>query len=130
MKGKDFKQAKVYKVEFDKIRPLTFDFNTLAELQDLGYVDPYLAIAGLESYNLKAMKALFYAGLLSGQMAEDEDIDLDIKRAKVGQMLGHYMNFDNEHFQSLFKIMGEAIKDFFPEPEAKKESKKEKDSKN
>ncbi|MDO7487046.1 hypothetical protein Q5O89_16885 [Peribacillus frigoritolerans] len=133
MKAKELKQAKVFQVELDKIRPLTFDFNTLSELQELGYEDPFEAIVGMESMNLKAIKSLFYASLMAGQLAENEDVDFDLSINKVGNLLGQKMQFDNEAFQVLSGILGQAVADFFPEPEVKDEEEaeaKEEDPKN
>jgi len=115
LKGKDLKDAQVYQLELDKIRPYTFDFNTLAELQENGYPDPYIAIAGLNSMNLTAIKALVYAGLVSGLAVEDEKAELDITVNRVGQLLGQLMYQYPEAFQEIFSKLGNAIRDFFPD---------------
>lgn len=115
VKGKDLKEAQIFQMELDKIRPYTFDFNTLAELQELGYPDPYLAIAGLNSMNLNAMKALVMAGLISGQAAEDDSVQVELTKNRIGQILGSLMVSDNKKFQDIFNKVGKSVSDFFPE---------------
>jgi len=119
MKGKELKQAKLFQVKLDTVRPYTFDFNTLAELQEIGFEDPYSAISGLEMMHLKAIKALLFAGLVAGQMAEDESVEFELSHNKVGQVLGQLMSQDPEGFQEVFKVIGSSIAEFFPDPEKK-----------
>lgn len=130
MKGKNLKQAKIHKVQFDKERPLTFDFNALCELQELGYENPYVAVAGFEQMNLKSLKDLMYASLLAGQLAEDEDVEFDLSVAKVGRVLGQLINFNNAEFVKISEILGKSVADFFPEPVKEEEKSEEEDSKN
>lgn len=125
VKAKDLKQAKVHKIQFDKTRPLTFDFNALCELQELGYENPYVAVAGFEQMNLKSLKDLMYASLVAGQLAEYEDVEFDLSNAKVGRILGQLINFNNAEFVKISEILGTAIADFFPEPVKKEESDEE-----
>lgn len=121
VKAKDLKQAKLHKVEFDKVRPLTFDFNALCELQELGYENPYYAIAGFERMHLKSLKDLVYAALVAGQLAEDEDVEFDLSINKVGRILGQLINFENPKFVKISETLGMAVVDFFPEPEVKED---------
>jgi hypothetical protein len=120
MKGKDLKQAKVYKVQLDVERPLTFDFNALCELQEF-YADPFQAVAGLEAMNFKAMRALLYSTLVAGALIEDENAEFDLTINKVGVILGQLMQ-DEESFGKVFEKVAEAITDFFPEPEVEQET--------
>lgn len=115
VKGKDLKDAQIHQLELDVERPFTFDFNTLAELQELGYPDPYFAVAGLNSMELKAIRALVYAGLVSGLAATDDKAQLDLSVNKVGQILGQLMNQQPAVWREVFTILGKAIGDFFPE---------------
>lgn len=120
MKGKDLKQAKVYKVELDKVRPLTFDFNALCELQEF-YPDPFQAVAGLENMNFKAMRALLYSTLVAGALIEDENEELDLSLYEVGNILGQLMQ-DEESFGKVFEKVAESVTDFFPEPEVEQKA--------
>lgn len=131
MKAKALKQAKIFYIQFDTrqifeenqegeqyeyvVRPLTFDFNALGELQELGYDNPYVALEGLQNMRLKAIKALVYSGLVAGQLAMDEDTPLELSVHRVGQILGSLMTHEKETFNKIFEVIGEAIKDFFPD---------------
>ncbi|WP_371017380.1 hypothetical protein [Pseudalkalibacillus sp. JSM 102089] len=126
MKGKDLKQAKVLRIELDRERPMTFDFNAMCELQELGYHDPQWAFRELQMENLTAMKSVLYASLVAGQLTEDEDASLDLTVHKVGSILGKIMTSDKDHFTSIFSNLGEVIRDFFPS-ESEEQNKEETD---
>lgn len=129
-KGKELKQAKVYKVELDRERTLTFDFNALCELQDF-YFDPFQAITGLQTMDVQAMRAILYAMLVAGQAVEDEEVEFDLTLKQVGRLLGSIMMQDNEAMGELMKVITEAIESFFPEQkEVVEEDSKESDEKN
>ncbi|MGG1916050.1 hypothetical protein ABFY54_29035 [Priestia megaterium] len=128
MKGKELKQAPVFQVELDKVRPLTFDFNALCELQEF-YFDPFQAVAGLDAMNFKAMRAILYSSLVAGQMAEDETVLFDLSVNQVGQILGSLMT-DQEAFAAIFEKLAEAVQAFFPEPEEDEDEVKGEDEKN
>lgn len=128
MKGKDLKQAKVIMVKIDKERPLTFDFNALCELQD-SFIDPFIAVGGLATGDVKCMRALLHASLVAGQMAKDESVEFDLTMAQVGRFLGQIMSSDKELYDEIFKAILEGVALFFPEKEEKEEGKEE-DSKN
>jgi hypothetical protein len=111
--AKALKQATLHMIDFDTKRPFTFDFNALAELQEF-YEDPLQAMAQLDKMNLKAMRAIVFSGLVAGSMAKGQEFELT-----PGQV-GSYMTglfADEERFGSLFEIIGEASKAFFPETE-------------
>ena len=109
--AKVLKETKVYDVTFDRVRPMTFDFNALLELQEF-YPDPLQAMALLDKMNLKAMRAIIYSALKAGAEARGEEFDLTL--GQVGSYLtGMFAN--EEEFAKMFEIIGEASEVFFPE---------------
>lgn len=123
--GKDLKQAEVTLVSFGgKMRPLTFDFNALCELQE-DFIDPFVAVAGLSTGDVKCMRSLLYASLVAGQMAKDETVEFDMTRGQVGRSLGLLLINDNDRYEKIFKHILEGVKLFFPDPEDKDEDEKE-----
>lgn len=126
MKGKDLKDAKIEKINFGgKIRPITFDFNALCELQE-EYIDPFVAIYGISTGDTKCLRALLYASLVAGQLATDESVEFDLTKAQVGRHLGQILANDTEMYEKIFTIILEGVTLFFPE---KKNDEKENDEK-
>jgi hypothetical protein len=111
--AKALKQATLHMIDFDKKRPFTFDFNALAELQEF-YDDPLQAMAQLDKMNLKAMRAIVFSGLVAGAMAQGKEFELN--PGQVGSFMTGLFS-DEERFASLFEIIGEASKAFFPDTE-------------
>lgn len=120
MKGKDLKQAQVIKVELDKVRPLTFDFNALCELQD-SFIDPFVAVAGMATGDMKCMRALLHASLVAGQASEDEDKEMELSINQVGKLLGNLLINDQKTYEQIFEVILEGVSLFFPEQEKKEE---------
>lgn len=129
MKGKDLKQAKIAKIKLDKIRPLTFDFNALCELQD-DFIDPFVAVAGISTGDVKCLRSLLHASLIAGQLATDETVEFDLTVAQVGRLLGQVMATDNKTYEEIFTVILEGVTLFFPEKTKKTDETKEDDSKN
>jgi hypothetical protein len=129
MKGKDLKQAKIEKIEFGgKIRPLTFDFNALCELQE-DYIDPFVAISGVASGDVKNLRSLLYASLVAGQLATDENEEFDMTKAQVGRHLGMVMSNDPKLYEKIFTVILEGVALFFPDKKEKEEKDKDKTDK-
>ncbi|WP_101844213.1 hypothetical protein [Halobacillus sp. Marseille-P3879] len=133
IKGKDFKQAKLVNIELDKERPLTFDFNALCELQD-HYIDPFVAVNGMATGDVKCLRALLYASLLAGHLVEKENEEFDLTLNQVGRYLGQIMAADKKYYEEIFEVIIDGITLFFPqlkqEDNSKEESKEDEDSKN
>ena len=115
MNGKDLKEAKIEKINFGgKIRPLTFDFNALCELQE-EYIDPFVAIYGISTGDTKCLRSLLYASLVAGQLATDESVEFDMTKAQVGRYLGQILANDTEMYEKIFTAILEGVTLFFPE---------------
>lgn len=125
MRGNSLKQAPVMRLQLDKERLYTFDFNTMAELQQLSD-NPYALIAGLYTGEPKYIRQILYAGLLSGEATQDDGFETELTQSKVGNMLGTIIyGRQPEKEKVLLDNIYKSIELFFPIPD-KKEDKKEK----
>lgn len=125
MNLKDLKQAQVKAINFDSDttkRPIAFDFNSMIELQELGYNDPLEVIQGMETMNLKSIRELLYACLKSGHLTAGTG-EFDLTQSDIGTVVGYYMARDNDGFQAIFDELASAITAFFPEPKTEEEAK-------
>ena len=129
MKGKDLKQAKIIQVQLDKERPLTFDFNALCELQE-SFIDPFIAVAGISTGDVKCLRSLLHASLVAGQLATDESVEFDLTINQVGRLLGQVMATDNEKYEEIFTVILEGVSLFFPNKVKKAKEDSEDNSKN
>lgn len=122
MKGTDLKEARIEKINFGgKLRPLTFDFNALCELQE-DFIDPFVAIFGISTGDVKSLRALLYASLVAGQLAEDESVEFDMTKAQVGRHLGLIMSNDMKLYEEIFTVILEGVTLFFPDTKKNEEN--------
>lgn len=118
----DLKDAKIKTVTLDIERPITFDFNALAELQKI-YDNPFEALASMEGMDLLAFRAVMWAALTAGEMAITEKDYTDLTVAKVGRLITPLLAQEGKMLDMVESIMVEA-KQFFPDIEEKEEEKK------
>ena len=121
---KDLKDAKIQTVQLDVERPITFDFNALAELQEI-YDDPFEALARVEGMDLKAIRAIVYAALHAGALAVGQQEHEALTIGEVGRFMSLLMANRDELGRVLDVIMSEANK-FFPDVEEAEEKKPKK----
>lgn len=108
----ELRAAQGRKIEFDGERKVVFNFNTLAILQEF-YPNPYEALAGLETMDLGAIRAITYSALHSA------NAKCELSLEDVGLLLGHYSeeepdeNGRNNYSKIIAAITAELV-GFFP----------------
>ena len=126
MSAKNMKKAKKFTVKLDKARPMVFNFNAFCILADIEK-NPYLVLEKMGEANPKALRSVFYSCLTAGVQLADEDAELDLTRAEVGELVGQLMFGDEEGFEKIMTDLGEAMEAFFPEaPASEQENSDEK----
>lgn len=116
MSAKNVKKAKKLKIKLDKVRPLIFNFNTFCILSEFEK-EPYTVMQKMETLNPKAIRSMVYACLTAGLQLDDEDAELDLTRAEVGELIGQMM-FDEsrqDEFKVVMEELGKAVDNFFPD---------------
>ncbi len=114
MAVKNVKKAKKFSVKLDKKRDLIFNFNAFCILSE-NVKDAYQTLDDVSRAKPNALRAMLHACLTAAVQLKDEDAELDLTKAEVGESLGFLMFNDQKTFEDLMTNLLEAMADFFPD---------------